>query len=664
MNLVIVESPTKARTLSGILGKDFTIEATMGHVKDLPKNSLAVDIERNFTPNYVIIPKKKERIKKIKEKAFQASRVYLATDPDREGEAIASHIKDLLINSKSGINDSKFLRIVFHEVTKEAVQKAVENPRKVDLNLVNAQIARRVLDRLVGYKLSPILWKKVRRGLSAGRVQSVALRLIVEREREIENFHPEEYWEIFCDLRKKTGESFRASLLKINDKKQKLQNKKEAYLVVKDLQNCLYKVLEVKKREVKKFPYPPFTTSTMAQSAFRLFGWSAKKTMTLAQKLYEKGLITYHRTDSTHLSEASVQKVRKFISETYGKDYLPDKPRIYKTKSKLAQEAHEAIRPTNVYLLPDLIKDEEIGSLHKSLYSMIWKRFVSCQMKESVFEETVAKIEARPKLNGNTYVYILKASGIVMKFNGFRKVIPFSQKGVQELPDLQRGQDLDLIKVISEQKFTQPSPRYNEASLIKTLEKLGIGRPSTYAPIITTIQIRSYVEKVEGRFKPTPLGIAVNDFLIKNFPDIVDYSFTAYMEDELDEIAKGKLHWVKMMNSFYTPFKDKLEKVENTQRIKIETESLKEVCSKCGQGELVIRIGKFGKFVSCSRFPECSYKKSYVEKVGRVCPECEKGEIIVRKSKKGKRFYGCSRFPDCKWASWRLPKESKIQIDG
>ncbi|OGM19214.1 DNA topoisomerase I [Candidatus Woesebacteria bacterium RIFCSPLOWO2_01_FULL_37_19] len=679
MNLIVVESPTKARTLSRFLGKDYVVEATMGHIKDLPKSELAVDVEKNFEPNYLIVEKKKDAIKKIEDASIKAANIYIATDPDREGEAIAQHVKEILTDNKQLITDH-VSRIVFHEITQGAVEDAMKHPRKVDKNLVDAQIARRVLDRLVGYKLSPLLWKKVRRGLSAGRVQSVTVRLIVEREREIEAFKSVEYWEIYSivkSLKLKVKSDFSVKLLKINGKTADVKNEKEAKTVVADLEKSGYKVFDVRKKEVRKNPYPPFTTSTMTQSGARLFGWSAKKTMNIAQRLYEEGLITYHRTDSVNLSTVAIEKAREYIDKNYGKNYVPQKPRFFKKTSKLVQEAHEAIRPTDVNSKFQISssKFEKEGEI---LYNLIWKRFVACQVEASIFDETIIDVLATPKLPATSY--LLRASGQVMKFDGWRKVIPLSKDEEPELPLVEKDEALDLIKVISEQKFTQPPPRYNEASLIKTLEKLGIGRPSTYAPIITTIQLRNYVEKNEGKFTPTAIGVAVNDFLVTNFKDIFDYSFTAEMENGLDDVAKGTLEWQKMMAEFYNPFDKKLVEVEDkAKRVKIEVEKLGKKCPTCEsegrvgnkQGELVIRVGRFGKFISCSLFPECKHTEKYVEKLNMKCPECKKGEVIVKTTKRGlsagrqgKKFYGCSRYPKCKWASWRKPESDKERRAG
>ena len=649
MQLIIVESPTKARTLGKFLGDGYSVEATAGHIKDLPKSKLGIDTENNFKPDFAEMPKKKDVIKKLKSEAKKAKEIFLATDPDREGEAIAEHVAEIIDSA------SKTKRITFHEITREAVEEAIARPKKIDKNLVNAQIARRVLDRLVGYKLSPLLWKKVRRGLSAGRVQSVAVRLIVEKEREIKAFKAEEFWEIYALLKSAKKQEFQVELVKVKAKNLNVQDKKAADEIVSDLNKALYKVSDVRKKEVRKNPYPPFTTSTMTQSAARVFGWSSKKTMTMAQKLYEEGLITYHRTDSFNLSRQAIDGVRKFITSEYGDEYLPESPRFYKTNSKVAQEAHEAIRPTNVGAKVEL-EDGRWGHDEGILYKLIWSRFISCQMNPAVYDETIIDVEALP---GD---YLLRAGGQIMKFDGWRKVMPskLDPEGVVNLPEVSKDESLDLVKTWGEQKFTQPPARYNEASLIKTLEKLGIGRPSTYAPTISTIQIRNYVDKDQGRFFPTTVGEAVTDFLVKNFPDIFEYEFTANMEDNLDKIANGNEKWVEIIGDFFKPFEKKVKDVDKkAERVKIETEKLGKKCPECKEGELVIRLGRFGKFVSCSRFPDCKYTEKYLEKVGVKCPECGKGDVIVKKTSKGRKFFGCSRYPDCKYASWRSPKKEE-----
>jgi DNA topoisomerase-1 len=634
MQLIIVESPTKAKTLSKFLGSEFDVDSTRGHIKDLPKSTLGVDIENDFKPDYVPVEKKKEVISILKKKAKLAKIVYIATDPDREGEAIAGHVAEIL-------SKSKLVRITFHEITKEAVVEAILRPGKVNEDLVNAQISRRVLDRLVGYKLSPLLWKKVRRGLSAGRVQSVAVRLIVERENEIKAFKAEEYWEVFVKFK-----DFTVQLIN-----EKLVNKIDADKVLTNLEKADYKVSDVKKREVKSNPYAPFTTSTMTQAGARIFGWSAKRTMNVAQRLYEEGLITYHRTDSMNLSIDAVNKARNFISKEYGEKYLPEKVLVYKTKSKSAQEAHEAIRPTNIEQI-----NEDIGLIpdEKKLYDLIWKRFIACQMNPAIYSETTIDVEAKYKEG----VYKLRASGQIMIFDGWRKLFVVD-KEIIILPDLTIGEPLVKEKVWSEQKFTLAPARFNEASLIKMLEKLGIGRPSTYAPIISTIQIRSYVEKKEGKFFPTTIGFAVTEFLVKNFPIEMDFGFTAEMEENLDKIADGKIKWTDLMKKFWKPFEKTLKSVEkNAERVKIETEKLGKPCPDCKDGELVIRVGRFGKFISCSKFPDCKHTEKFLDKIGMKCPDCKEGDVIIKKSKKG-NFFGCSRYPDCKFASWKKPIEEK-----
>lgn len=655
MDLIIVESPTKAKTLGKFLGGGYDVEATMGHVKDLPKSKLGVDVEHGFAPDYVDVVKRKETIDSLIAKSKNADVIYLASDPDREGEAIALHAKEILSDSKFKIPDSKFHRISFHEITKEAVEEALKNPRDIDVNLVDAQTARRVLDRLVGYKLSPLLWKKVRRGLSAGRVQSVAVRLIVEKEREIEKFKAEEYWEIFSEVKDSRHPSFVVMLIKIGEEKAEVKTKAESDKILADLEKADYKVADVRKRQVTKNPYPPFTTSTMTQAAARIMGWSSKKTMSVAQKLYEEGLITYHRTDSLNLNIAAVGKARDFIKKEYGDKYLPEKARFYKTTSKVAQEAHEAIRPTGLNSKLEAT-NEKFFDDEERLYELIWRRFIACQMTASVFDETAIDVSAGD--------YLLRASGQIMIFDGWRKVIPVkkdAEETVTVLPEVDKDEKLNLIKTWGDQKFTQPPARYNEASLIKTLEKLGIGRPSTYAPTISTIQIRQYVEKNDSKqFTPTTIGIAVNDFLMANFADTFDYQFTAGMEDRFDEIANGKLKWTKTIGDFWKPFDKKLVDVEkNSKRVKIEVEKLGKACPECKKGELVIRTGRFGKFISCSLFPDCKHTEKYLEKIGMNCPDCKKGEVIVKKTGKQRKFFGCSRYPDCKYASWRSPKKEE-----
>lgn len=640
MKLIIVESPTKARTLSKFLGSDYQVEATTGHIKDLPKSKLSVDIENNFEPTFEEVEKRAATIKSLRSKAKKAKEIFIASDPDREGEAIAQHVYEI-------VNNKNTKRISFHEITKSAVEEAISNPSAINKNLVDAQTARRVLDRLVGYKLSPLLWKKVRRGLSAGRVQSVAVRLIVEKEREIQAFKAIEYWEIYVELKNSKTQELQVQLIKT-----KIDNKDQAEKIVSNLKKSTYKVLDVKKKEIKKSPFPPFTTSTLTQAGARMFGWSSKKTMAIAQKLYEEGLITYHRTDSLNLNVEAVETVRKYIARQFGEKYLPQTPRFYKTKSKNAQEAHEAIRPAgeinNIQFTINNLEPE-----NKKLFELIWKRFLACQMNQAIYSETVIDVEAKY----TSEVYLLRAAGQIMVFDGWRKLFPLDTEVVL-LPDVKKDEPLDLIKVESFQKFTQPPARFNEASLIKSLEKLGIGRPSTYAPTINTIQVRAYVEKNDSRqFIPTSVGIAVNDFLILNFPETFEYQFTANMEDSLDDIANGKIIWTTPISKFWKPFDKKLIDVEkNSKRVKIETEKLNKKCPDCKDGELVIRTGRFGKFISCSNFPECKHTEKLVQKINMKCPDCGEGEVVIKKTKKGRKFFGCSRYPDCKFASWKMPQ--------
>ncbi|OGY16273.1 MAG: DNA topoisomerase I [Candidatus Chisholmbacteria bacterium RIFCSPHIGHO2_01_FULL_49_18] len=658
MKLVIVESPTKARTLSRYLGKGYEIEASMGHVRDLPPSKLGVDVEHDFAPLYEVVSEKEKIVDKLRSLAKKADEIYLSMDPDREGEAIAFHVKHLI--GRNG----KFKRVVFHQITKSAILDAFTHPRAIDDNLVDAQQARRVLDRLVGYTLSPLLWKKVRRGLSAGRVQSVAVRLIVEREREIEAFKPEEYWVIGAEVTKAgSPEVFSIGLVKIDGETAKVADKKTADAIVSDLKGAGYLVVRVVRKEVKKGPYPPFTTSTLQQSASNVLGFTAKRTMRAAQNLYEMGHITYHRTDSVHLAAEARASARSYIEKAYGKQYLPENPRFYKVRSKLAQEAHEAIRPTRVSVDADSLKIKgKVVSDLRRLYTVIRKRFLASQMSDAVYDSTTVDVEAKdknPKSEArNSKVYLLRANGTILKFDGWRTLYKRDSED-RELPILEEGEGLDLKNVLAEQKFTEPSARYTDATLVKAMEERGIGRPSTYAPTISTILARQYVEYDERKFKPTTVGIATNDFLVGNFDQTVDYDFTAGMEEDLDRIALGKRKWVPVIRDFWEPFLRKAEFVEkNAKRVKVPTESTGNKCPVCKEGDEVIRVGRFGKFLSCSRFPECKYTANYVEKLqGIKCPE-DGGDIVIKKTRKGKTFFGCSNYPNCKWASWRDPRAS------
>jgi DNA topoisomerase-1 len=640
---VIVESPTKAKTLAKFLGGDYKIEATYGHIRDLPKSKLGIDVEKDFQVIYSETDKQKKRIAEIRKLAKSAKKIFLATDPDREGEAIAWHVAEVL-KAKPG-------RITFHEITKTAITKALEEPRDLDLKLVDAQVARRVLDRLVGYKLSPLLWKKIRTGLSAGRVQSVAVRLIVDKEREIEAFKPQEYWEVEAELKNKDKKRVLAQVAAKDGKKFGISNGEQASRVVEELETSEYVVEKVEDKEFKRTPPPPFTTSTLQQVAANRLGWSAKKTMQAAQGLYEEGFITYHRTDSTNVAEEAVVRCRDYVQATYGTEYVAAVVRVYKTKSKVAQEAHEAIRPT----LVDRINSEDLPTENegKRLYELIWKRFVATQMADTSGKTTVVTVQAGS--------YQLEARGERVVFDGWGKLYANKARedGVEDhglIPQLEVGEKLQLIQLIKQQKFTQPPARYNDASLIKELEELGIGRPSTYAPTLATILERRYVEKEEKRYKPTVLGGPVNDFLVKYFPEIVDYKFTANMEDELDKIANGESDWKKVIGSFYQPFEnDLIETEKSAERVKIVAETTGEKCPKCGEGDQVIRMGKFGKFLACARFPDCDWKGKFELKTGILCPKCG-GDVVTKKSKRGRTFYGCSNYPKCDYASWDLPK--------
>lgn len=666
MTVILVESPTKAKTLSRFLGGDFEVRATYGHVRDLPEKKLGIEVkhvsdtETTFVPEYVPSEKQKGRVEEIEKLVSKTDKVLLATDPDREGEAIAFHVREVIKEAMPvAAKKLKFERIVFHEITEQAIKEAIGHPRELDMRMVDAQQARRVLDRLVGYKLSPLLWRKVRKGLSAGRVQSVAVRLIVDRENEISSFVPEEYWIIAVNLDTESGVKVQFLLTEKDGEKFKVVSGNEAEKAESDLTGASYKVEEIIQKDIIKTPPGPFTTSTLQQVAANKLGWSAKKTMQVAQTLYEEGHITYHRTDSMNLAVEAVRAAGTFIAGNYGREYAMSIPREYKTKSKVAQEAHEAIRPTEVAQIR-LPGGEGVNRDQEKLYDLIWKRYVACQMTEARGVNTKVRVQAQT--SGG--VYGLEAKGETILFDGWLKLYGSRYQNGENgeepeegsLPILKEGEKLILADIVKQQKFTQPPARYNDAGLIKALEERGIGRPSTYAPILTTIQDRQYVERVEKRFKPTALGMAVNDFLVKNFPKIVDYGFTAEMEERLDEIANGDRLWQPVLSDFYTPFEKELVLVgDKAERVKVEVESTGEKCTKCGIGEIVVRIGRFGKFLACSRYPECDFKGNYVEKTGVNCPKCG-GDVILRKTKTRKNFYGCSNYPKCDYASWTKPK--------
>ncbi len=721
--LIVVESPTKAKTISKFVGNEFSLWSSYGHVRDLPKNEMGIDIEHDFKPKYIIPPKIKKRINELKKLVNKSESVYFATDEDREGEAIAWHISQIIKDQK--IKEIK--RITFHEITEEAIKEALMNPREIDIKLVNSQQARRILDRLVGYELSPFLWRKIIRGLSAGRVQSVALRLVVEREREIQNFKPQEYWSIEAEFKKLDLENskFIAKLYKIDHKildKLAIKSEEQAQEILNGLKKANYIINKIQKKEIKKTPNPPFITSTLQQEANRHLGFSAKRTMFIAQQLYEgidldelgtQGLITYMRTDSFNLAEKFLEGVQKFIKDNYGADYFLDNPRRFKTKSRLAQEAHEAIRPTDIKKTPESI-EKFLNRDQFKLYNLIWRRAVASQMKEAVFDSTSVDIETIKKQMEKSYIF--RATGSIIKFDGYLKVYPEKQKEAF-LPPLKTKELLELINLAKNQHFTQPPSRYSEAGLIKALEQNGIGRPSTYAPIINTIQERGYVKLENRRLKPEEIGFLVNDLLVKHFPEIVDLKFTAQMEDKLDKIAQGKSKWIPVIKNFYKPFKENLlQKEKEISKKELTEEPTKEICEKCNK-PMIIKMGRYGKFFACSNFPKCrntkplpktpessnldkaeslsenlqpedfnSFSKETCDKCGAVlilkesrygkflacsaypkcknikpiiktlgikCPECEKGEIIEKKTRRGKTFYSCNRYPDCKFASWQ-----------
>ncbi len=740
--LVIVESPAKAKTIHKILGKGFAVRASIGHIKDLPEKELGVDVENNFKPYYVVIPGKEKVIKELKKASKEADRVFLAPDPDREGEAIAWHIAYEISDKKSQTLNEKIYRIIFNEITERAVHEAIKNPEKIDMNKVDAQQARRILDRLVGYGLSPLLWRKVRRGLSAGRVQSVTVKLIADRERVIESFKSEEYWSINAEFEGSKPPKFWARLHKISQKSETnskflIPNKEAANTIVNDLKDKEFVLSKIERKQRKRMPYPPFITSTIQQEAARKLRFPAKKTMIIAQQLYEGielgeegavGLITYMRTDSHRIATEAQEWAQKFIEKVYGKDYIPEKPPVYKSKAS-AQEAHEAIRPTYPEKRPEGIK-RFLSKEQYVLYALIWNRFISSQMVPAQLEQTTFIINnPTPPLEkwgkegfekewdggiNNSPPYEFRASGTVVRFDGFMALYTEGKDEIEEeeglmLPALKEGETLRLVNLQPKQHFTQPPPRYTEATLVKALEEKGIGRPSTYATILSTIQDRKYVQKTDGKFSPTELGVVVNDFLVERFPELIEVSFTAKMEDELDRIEDGKMKWVKVINDFYKPFSNDLtEAIKTTERVKptdIPTETIcekcglpmvirwgrhgrflacsgfpkckntkplenqeprvnnqqsisqqtDEICKKCGS-PMVIRSGRYGKFLACSKYPECKNTKPL--STGIKCPK-DGGDIVERRSKKGKPFWSCSNYPECKFATWykSVPKK-------
>lgn len=717
MKLIIVESPTKAKTIGKFLGKEYSVKSSYGHVRDLPTSVMGIDIENNFEPKYVVPKKAKDKVAILKSAAEDAKEIILATDEDREGEAIAWHLISALGLEKK--KSKKYERIAFHEITKTAIEKALENPRNLDINLVDAQQARRVLDRLVGYELSPFLWSKVKKGLSAGRVQSVALRIIAEREREIEKFKKEDFWTITVQL-KKNEDQFGSNLIEKNGekieqtitlklfagdyktKKTIISDKKSADEIISELKSSAFNVKDIEEKETLRYPSPPFTTSTLQQAAINTLGFSAKVTMMAAQKLYEQGFITYMRTDSVNLSLESMIAAKKAITGMFGKEYSLENPRFFKTKSKGAQEAHEAIRPAYPEKNPDELP-KSLDEKERKLYKLIWTRMLASQMQPAIMDSVRADIEA----TGGKNKYLLRANGSTIKFDGFLKMygdkIPANEN---LLPKMKTGDKLALVSADTEQKSTTPPPRYTEAALVRVMEENGIGRPSTYAPTISTIIDRKYVEKnEEKKIVPLEIGFLVNDILVEHFPKIVDMQFTANIEEEFDEIAEGKKEWVPVIKEFYTPFhknlknktkdvkkEDLLEKLDKkcpecggdllvkfgrfgkfiacvnfpncryTEKTeaekKVEDENSGVICDKCG-APMVVKRGRFGAFLGCSRYPDCKGIQRIENKTGIKCPKCSVGDIVERKSKRGKLFYGCSSYPKCDFALWSKPTGEK-----
>jgi DNA topoisomerase-1 len=699
--LVIVESPSKAKTIGKYLGHGYQVKASVGHIRDLLRSQLSVDVTNDFAPKYRVPNQKKEVVKELQAAAAKAAEIYLATDPDREGEAIAWHLIEA-----ATIPPDLARRVTFNEITQGAIREAFANPRAIDMRLVNAQQARRILDRLVGYQISPLLWEKVRGGLSAGRVQSAAVRLVVEREREIMAFVPVEYWSLAAELAKiatrksKPRPSFIAKLVKVRGADADLKNQADADAIVKDLEGAAYIILKVKKSERRRNSPAPFMTSTLQQEASRRLGFSTKKTMVVAQQLYEGieltgegtvGLITYMRTDSTNVAKIAQDEARAFIAEKYGAEFVPPSPPTYKTRHQNAQEAHEAIRPTAARREPAAIKND-LDRDQFRLYDLIWKRFIASQMEGAVFDVTTVEAGANREWHispdtsqvtlDERYThppYLFRSTGSVVKFMGFLAVYDengengASPKGDKQsddeivgkiLPPLSEGEVVDLLRLLPEQHFTEPPPRYSEATLVKALEENGIGRPSTYAPTISTISSRGYVETKEKRLHPTEIGFVVNDLLVAHFPEVVDLGFTAQMEEELDEIADGTKEWVPVLHDFYTPFAQSLKKAETMMpNVKVEDEPTGEVCELCGL-PLVVKRGRFGKFISCSNYPTCKRKATpFLIKVGVDCPK-DSGALLERKTRRGRLFYGCANYPNCDFTSWNRPVAQKCPQDG
>jgi DNA topoisomerase-1 len=664
---VIVESPAKARTVGRFLGKGYTVRASVGHVRDLLRSQLSVDVENDFEPKYRVPNEKREVVKGLKAEAAKAVEVFLATDLDREGEAIAWHLMHA-----ADIDPEQAKRVVFHEITESAIHHAFEHPRKIDSNLVDAQQARRILDRLVGYSLSPLLWEKVRGRLSAGRVQSVALRLVVDRERAIEAFVPQEFWTIDAELRKADAPpSFKARLARRDGEDLPLPDEAAVRPVSDDLKAASYTVTRVRKGTRTRRPAPPFTTSTLQQDASRRLGFTARKTMAVSQQLYEGidldheevvGLITYMRTDSTQVAAEAQAEARALIARRFGTAYLPAEPPVYRTRSRGAQEAHEAIRPTSVERLPEDVR-ASLSPEQQRLYELVWKRFVASQMNPAEFDTVGVEIDGRSA----GHQYDLRAAASALRFSGFLEAYEDragengdnadaegDEAPLAQLPELVEGDRLDLLRVLPEQHFTQPAPRYTEATLVKALEENGIGRPSTYAPILTTLQARGYVKRQAKRLSPTDIGITVNDLLVDHFPEVVDLGFTARMEEELDEVAEGSRRWVEVVREFYVPFAEQVRAASAAMpQLKQEPERLGRACPTCGK-PLVIRFGRYGRFIGCSDFPACRYTEPWLEKIGVACPE-DGGDLVERRTRKGRTFYGCANYPACEFTTWKKP---------
>jgi len=658
--LVIVESPAKAKTVGRFLGKGYTVRASVGHVRDLLRSQLSVDVDNHFAPKYRVPNEKIKIVKEIKQLAKTHAEIYLATDPDREGEAISWHLMEA-----TDMPENLVKRVVFHEITDPAIAEAFSHPREIDMNLVNAQQARRVLDRLVGYSISPILWEKVRSRLSAGRVQSVALRLIVERERQIDDFTPQEYWTIAAELLPQGGkQSFVAKLARVDDLEPELTSQAQTESHLADMQAAAYSISKIKRGERRRKPSAPFITSTLQQEASRKLGFTAKRTMGLAQKLYEgldvgeggnTGLITYMRTDSTNISQLARDEARRFIGERYGNDFLPPQPPEYKTRAVGALEAHEAIRPTSTFRAPEKVKQFLDSAMFK-LYQLIWQRFTASQMESAAYDTLSVEVAGQ-----GAHTYLLRAAGSTVKFPGF--LVVYEETRNDDVKDddnvripakIVEGQPQTLVRILPEQHFTQPPPRFSEASLVQELESYGIGRPSTYAPTLSTVQERGYVVRVEKRLQPTETGMVVNDMMTRYFPEIIDVNFTAQMETDLDKVADGASEWTQVIDAFYRPFAVKVKQAQAEMPVtKSGPEPIGRACPDCGK-ELVIRYGRFGKFISCSGFPECHYTEPWLDKIGVKCPK-DHGDVVERKTRKGRVFYGCANYPPCDFTSWKRP---------